>query len=73
LLFIALAYYLRFTGSTVVLIGLSAAALLIVSIVYYSRPKLKLAGFDEPQKDRIIRSHKVISIPSEPVEHESSF
>ena len=73
LLFIALAYYLRFTGTTVVLIGLSAAALLIVSIVYYSRPKLKLAGFDEPQKDRIIRSHKVISIPSEPVEHESSF
>ncbi|MBS1738606.1 MAG: undecaprenyl/decaprenyl-phosphate alpha-N-acetylglucosaminyl 1-phosphate transferase [Bacteroidetes bacterium] len=73
LLFIALAYYLRFTGTTVVLIGLSAAALLIVSLVYYSRPKLKLAGFDEPQKDRIIRSHKVINIPSEPVEHESSF
>ena len=73
LLFIALAYYLRFTGTTVVLIGLSVAALLIVSIVYYSRPKFRLAGFDEPRKDRIIRSHKVIGIPSEPVEHESSF
>ncbi|MFS8082605.1 MAG: hypothetical protein ACMG51_04070, partial [Ginsengibacter sp.] len=73
LVFVALAYYLRYTGTTVVLIALSAAALLIVTFVYYSRPKFKLAAFHEPQKDRIIRSHKVISIPSEIVEQDSSF
>ena len=73
LIFIALAYYLRFTGTTVVILALTGLALLIVSCVYYSRPRFKLAGFDEPQKERIIRSHKVISISSEPVEQDSSF
>ncbi|MEO5501837.1 MAG: MraY family glycosyltransferase [Ginsengibacter sp.] len=73
ILFVALAYYLRSTGTTIVIIALSAASLVIVSIIYYSRPKLKWSGFDTPQKERIIRSHKVISISNEPVEQDSSF
>lgn len=38
--FIALAWFLRDTGPTAVMLMLSAAAIILVSIVYYSRPKL---------------------------------
>lgn len=40
LAFIAIAYYLRFLGATTVLFSLSLAAVLAVSIIYYSNPKV---------------------------------
>lgn len=75
--FIALAYFLRFTGTTTVILALSAAAIIVVSVVYYSRPKplpltaeRKVIG-----EERAIKSHsKVVTLQnSSPVEKETAY
>ena len=71
--FITLAYFLRFTGTTVVILALSAAAISFVSLVYYSRPGLKIF----PRKsvvsnEQILQGHKVITISSKRAEKEST-
>lgn len=72
--FIALAWFLRHTGNTVVMFMLSAAAIAVVSIVYYSRPKLKeLAPGTINGKSRgVAPSHKVITISSKRSERETT-
>lgn len=72
--FIALAYFLRFSGTSMVILALSAGAILIVSIVYYSRPKQKpiIAGL-HPAKESIFKSHKIFTLAGEPLEQDSSF
>lgn len=71
--FIALAYFLRFTGPTVVILAVSAAAISLVSLVYYSRPGLKMF----PKKpmvaeESLLHGHKVITITSKRAEKEST-
>ncbi|MGH2566641.1 MAG: undecaprenyl/decaprenyl-phosphate alpha-N-acetylglucosaminyl 1-phosphate transferase, partial [Ginsengibacter sp.] len=71
IVFILLAYALRFTGTTMVILALSGVALAIVSIVYYSRPKIKAKSLALPgrsQKETIIKSHKILSLAGETVE-----
>ncbi len=67
--FIVMAYFMRDMGTTVV-IGISIlAALLLIAILYYNRPKAKIAeGSDAPGK--IIKSHKILKLSSEIVESE---
>ncbi len=69
--FITLAYILRFTGTTMVILALSGVSLAIVSIVYYSRPKTKAKPIAVPghnQKDSILKSHKILTLAGETVE-----
>jgi hypothetical protein len=74
IVFITLAFFLRFTGTTMVILALSSVAILMVSIVYYSRPKPKLITLAEPaNKKSIIKSHKILTLAGETVEHDSSF
>lgn len=69
--FITLAYLLRFSGTTMVILALSGVSLTIVSIVYYSRPKTKAKPIALPshsQKDSILKSHKILTLAGETVE-----
>jgi len=69
--FITLAYLLRFSGTTMVILALSGVSLAIVSIVYYSRPKTKAKPLALPghnQKESILKSHKILTLAGETVE-----
>ena len=71
IIFIALAYFLRFTGTTMVILALSGVSIAIVSAVYYSRPKSKpviVPGAGLKQKEAIIKSHKILTLAGEPIE-----
>ena len=71
IIFIALAYFLRFTGTTMVILALSSVSLLLVSIIYYSRPKTKAISLpDLNPKEAIIKSHKILTLASETVEQD---
>ena len=71
--FVALAYYLRFTGTTAVILALSAAAISLVSIVYYSRPALNTIPKNAfASKEHVLGGHKVITISSKRAEKEST-
>ena len=71
LLFIALAYFLRFSGTTMVILALSVVSILGVSIVYYNRPKSKLlAPKEKAQNEIIVKSHKIMSLSGETVEQD---
>lgn len=71
--FVALAYYLRFTGTTAVILSLSAAAISLVSIAYYSRPALNaIPKKTFATKEHILGGHKVITFSSKRAEKEST-
>lgn len=72
--FIALAYFLRFTGPTTVMFCLFAAAIMVVSVVYYSRPKfITLSPNGHFKKRNIIKTPKVLTLKSKALEKESAF
>jgi UDP-GlcNAc:undecaprenyl-phosphate GlcNAc-1-phosphate transferase len=71
IVFIALAYFLRYTGTTMVILALSSVSLIMVSIIYYSRPKSKTISLQgRNQKDTIIKSHKILTLAGETVEQD---
>src|SRR5450432_2952245 len=71
IIFIALAYFLRFTGTTMVILALSSVSLLLVSIIYYRRPKSKTISLPKRnQKETIIKSRKILTLASETVEQD---
>ncbi len=71
--FVALAYYLRFAGTTAVILSLSATAITLVSIAYYNRPGLKIAsGKPFAPKEHVLGGHKVITIGNKRTEKEST-
>jgi UDP-N-acetylmuramyl pentapeptide phosphotransferase/UDP-N-acetylglucosamine-1-phosphate transferase len=71
IIFIALAYFLRFTGTTMVILALSSVSLFLVSIIYYRRPKTKPVSLPElNQKETIIKSHKIFTLAGETVEQD---
>lgn len=70
-LFIALAYMLRSYGTTLVILSLTAAAVLMVTLVYYSRPQPKPISFAGPkQNGALLKSHKILTLAGEPVEQD---
>ncbi|MEO7315122.1 MAG: MraY family glycosyltransferase [Ginsengibacter sp.] len=75
ILFIALAYFLRFAGTNLVVLALSGVAILIVTIVYYSRPKPipSIRSKKVPGKAIVIKSAEIFSITKQPFSQESSF
>jgi len=71
ILFIALAYFLRFSGTTMVILALSVVSIIGVGIVYYSRPKAKIFPIDQLAKEpTFIKSHKILKVAGETVEQD---
>ena len=69
ILFIALAYLLRFSGTTMVILALSGAAIFMVAIIYYSRSKAKMVSIErQTKKESIVKSHKILTLAGKPVE-----
>jgi UDP-GlcNAc:undecaprenyl-phosphate/decaprenyl-phosphate GlcNAc-1-phosphate transferase len=69
--FIALAFFLRNLGSTVVIGILLASALAFIGTVFYSRPKpKKLSGSSNAPTKEILKSHKILALAPEQVEAE---
>jgi UDP-N-acetylmuramyl pentapeptide phosphotransferase/UDP-N-acetylglucosamine-1-phosphate transferase len=70
ILFIALAYFLQSIGTTMVVLALATAAVIFVGIVYYSKPKPKLASTETREQEQIIKSHKILTLAAERVEQD---
>jgi len=69
LVFIGLAYVLQAQGTTMVIGALATAALVFITVIYYSRPRQRFINADvRESKAEIIKSHKIISMVNEPVE-----
>ena len=69
IVFIGLAYALRSQGTTMVIGALATAALLFVTVIYYSRPKQKFVNAEATEhKGEIIKSHKILHLVSEPAD-----
>jgi UDP-N-acetylmuramyl pentapeptide phosphotransferase/UDP-N-acetylglucosamine-1-phosphate transferase len=73
IVFITLAYVLRSQGTTMVIGALATAALLFVTIIYYSRPRTKYVAPEAAKsKSEIIKSHKILTLVSDPVEQDQA-
>ena len=71
IVFIGLAYVLRAEGTSMVIGALATAALLFVTVIYYSRPKSKFVTAEaRGQKEEIIKSHKILTLVKEPIEQD---
>jgi UDP-GlcNAc:undecaprenyl-phosphate/decaprenyl-phosphate GlcNAc-1-phosphate transferase len=69
--FIALAFFLRNLGSTVVIGILLASAFAFIGTIFYSRPRQKTAaGRPNEPKEEILKSHKILTLAAEQVEAE---
>jgi hypothetical protein len=69
ILFIGLAYTIRFAGTSLVMLSLAAVAILIVGIIYYYKPKRKLLVTNgHLHEETIIKSHKILTLSEEPIE-----
>ncbi len=70
--FIAMAYFLRHLGSTIVIGILLAFAFIFIAAIYYSRPRKKSAAPIKQSKGdgEIIKSHKILTLAPEPIEAE---
>ena len=54
-----------------IIFTLTTTSVLIVSIIYYSRPKFKAIPFGRRnQKEPILKSRKILALAGEPVEQD---
>ena len=67
LILIALAYFLRSYGTTMVIGALATASLLFVTITYYSRPRSRYSIQEIEHEEKIIKSHKVLTLVGESI------
>lgn len=71
ILFIALAYFLRFAGTTAVFLVLATVATFMMSIVYFNRPKAKVFHTNgQLSEDSIIKTRQIFTLANEPVEQD---
>ncbi|CAN5300880.1 MraY family glycosyltransferase [soil metagenome] len=71
ILFIALAYALRNRGTTLVIGALAAAAILLVSIIFYmSRPRARAAQMVSEDDNGMVGHNKLYSLAGETVEQD---
>lgn len=68
--FIALAYFLRHLGPTIVIGILLASAFIFIAVIFYSRPKPIITTGPVTEEEDIIKSHKILTLASETVEAE---
>lgn len=69
ILFIVLAYFLQNIGTTWAMLTLSSAAVLLVGIIYYSRPKARPITMPSITDEKIIKPRKIFTLAGERVEH----
>jgi UDP-N-acetylmuramyl pentapeptide phosphotransferase/UDP-N-acetylglucosamine-1-phosphate transferase len=71
IVFITLAYVLRSQGTTMVIAALATAAIIFITVIYYSRPKVRFINVQaqEPKKE-FINARKVLTLVSEPAEQD---
>ena len=70
LFFIVIAALLRNTGTTILMGVLMSVAILLTSVIYYHRNNKKSGTKMAASENEIIKSHKVITYPSESIEVE---
>lgn len=69
ILLILMSYFLRFAGTSVVMLVLVATAILLVTIIYYSRPKKKIIITNGKLHEKAaMGTHKFITLFKEPAE-----
>lgn len=68
ILLIALAYFLRSLGPTLVIAALAGASVLFVGIVFYSRPKLRGFRVDDIREEKIIKSRTLFTLAGKTIE-----
>jgi UDP-GlcNAc:undecaprenyl-phosphate/decaprenyl-phosphate GlcNAc-1-phosphate transferase len=69
LLCVGLAFYIRSWGTTALMFTLSAVSIVLVSIVYFSRTRVRrLSKTVLSQNDSLIGTHKILTISSDPIE-----
>lgn len=69
ILFILMAYFLRFAGTPVLMLLMVSTAILLVSIIYYSRPRKKIVVTNgRLREEKPMGTHKFITLSQEPVE-----
>ena len=70
LLFIALAYSLKSYGTNFVIGSLCTTSIVLVSFIYYSRPKAKSTITLPGSPKRLIKPHKILTFAGEAVERD---
>lgn len=72
--FIATAYFLRSFGTTLVILSLSLISILIVTMIYYRRPKKNVFSFSQKRKKVSIpiTNSKILNFNGEPVKETTS-
>jgi UDP-N-acetylmuramyl pentapeptide phosphotransferase/UDP-N-acetylglucosamine-1-phosphate transferase len=74
ILFIALAYSLRFAGSSILMLILCSVAIFIVGFVYYNKPKRNLlVSNGHLHEETIIKTHKILTLSEDAVEQNLAF
>jgi UDP-GlcNAc:undecaprenyl-phosphate/decaprenyl-phosphate GlcNAc-1-phosphate transferase len=66
--FIAMAFFMRSLGTTLVLGVLLLSSFIFIGIIYYSRPKNRNVLTRKVEKTEIIKSHKIFKLAGEAVE-----
>lgn len=74
IIFIAIAYFLRSYGTTLVIASLSVISTLLVTFIYYKKPKKHVFSFNQKRKKSnvSITSSKVLTLNGEPVKETTS-
>lgn len=69
ILFILMAYFLRSFGTPVLMLVMVSTAILLVSIIYYNRPKKKIVLTKARlREETLLSTHKIITLSQEPAE-----
>ena len=69
ILFILMAYFLRSVGTPVLMLVMVSTAILLVSIIYYNRPKKKIVVTNRRlREETLLGTHKIITLSQEPAE-----
>ncbi len=71
LLLITMAYFIRLSGTPIVMLALTGTSILLVTIVNYNRPRKKIVVTNgHLHEEPIIQSHKILTIAGEPVQQD---
>ena len=69
ILFILMAYFLRSVGTPVLMMIMVSTAILLVSVIYYNRPKKKIVVTNgRLREESLLSTHKIITLSQEPAE-----
>ena len=68
-LLIALAFFLRSLGTTIVVSILVVTSFTLILIIYYLRPKAKISSFSElSASNHVLKNNKIIAVSPKSIE-----